>query len=269
MRHAASGKLALRLRLRPRYHVEQTCDAVVMEMKKFGPVEPDLLRTLPVTEVALRLLRQLSKGSTTCANNVFRGAQQTWEYNGEPDTDHLLTKLSDAWAWLVAHGLLGPDPTQTSGGWVRLTTRGRELAARDDAIQAVVAEDRLAFQLHNKLGSRVRPVFMLGDYETAAFSAMKQVEVRVRELAGLPADLVGVALMRKAFGDGGPLASATAPKGERVATMELFAGAIGTFKNPASHRPVDYQQPEEAAEVVLLADLLMRILDRHEAASVG
>ena len=54
---------------------------------------------------------------------------------------------------------------------------------------------------------------------------------------------------------------------EQVATMELFAGAIGTFKNPASHRTVDYSDPTEAAEVVLLADLLMRLLDRVECAA--
>ena len=47
--------------------------------------------------------------------------------------------------------------------------------------------------------------------------------------------------------------------------MELFAGAIGTFKNPPSHRQVNYADPTEASEVVLLADLLMRLLDRVEA----
>lgn len=44
--------------------------------------------------------------------------------------------------------------------------------------------------------------------------------------------------------------------------MEMFAGAIGLFKNPPSHRRVDYSDPTEAAEVVLLADLLLRILNR-------
>ncbi len=48
--------------------------------------------------------------------------------------------------------------------------------------------------------------------------------------------------------------------------MELFAGALGTFKNPVSHRQVDYADPTEAAEVVLFADLLHRILDRIEKA---
>ena len=46
--------------------------------------------------------------------------------------------------------------------------------------------------------------------------------------------------------------------------MALFRGAIGTFKNPTSHRPVEYDDPTLAAEVIFLADLLMRMLDRVE-----
>ena len=41
-----------------------------------------------------------------------------------------------------------------------------------------------------------------------------------------------------------------------------LAPQIGTIKNPTSHREIEYDDPAEAAEVVLLADLLMRILDR-------
>jgi uncharacterized protein (TIGR02391 family) len=46
--------------------------------------------------------------------------------------------------------------------------------------------------------------------------------------------------------------------------MELYKGAIGLFKNPTSHRPVDYDDPTLASEVILFADLLLRLLDRIE-----
>jgi len=51
-------------------------------------------------------------------------------------------------------------------------------------------------------------------------------------------------------------------QGEREATMALFWGALGVFKNPWSHPQVEYDDPTLAAEVVLLADLLLRMLDR-------
>lgn len=43
--------------------------------------------------------------------------------------------------------------------------------------------------------------------------------------------------------------------------MELSAGAFGALKSPAAPRTVDYMDP---TEVALLADLLMRLLDRTE-----
>lgn len=232
-------------------------------------MDPDALRTLPTSECALLLLHTLVKGTTQNSNNMFRGAEQAYQYNHEPDVPKLLSRLSDAWAWLQAHGLLGPDPTQSTGGWQRVTARGHEIANDPNAVAAVLADERLAMQLHPLLEADVRAIFALGNYETAAFSAMKAVEVRVRALAGASDSAIGVKLMRESFKAGGPLADPDADGGEQVATMELFAGAIGTFKNPTSHRVVTYNDPAEAAEVVLLADLLTRLLDRVERRQTG
>jgi hypothetical protein len=44
--------------------------------------------------------------------------------------------------------------------------------------------------------------------------------------------------------------------------MELFAGAIGYFKNPGSHREVGLTAIQ-AAETIMLASRLLRIVDRR------
>ena len=70
-------------------------------------------------------------------------------------------------------------------------------------------------------------------------------------------------------GPGGPLTDTAADGGEQMGARELFAGAIGFFKNPTSHRNVEYHNPTVAAEVVLLADLLMRVLDTKARTTTG
>lgn len=45
--------------------------------------------------------------------------------------------------------------------------------------------------------------------------------------------------------------------------MALFQGAIGVFKNPTSQRQVDYCDTTIASEIVLFADLLLRMLDER------
>lgn len=68
--------------------------------------------------------------------------------------------------------------------------------------------------------------------------------------------------MTSAFREEGPLRDPELDGGEQVGIMNLVQGAIGVFKNPPSHRQVDYEDPTEASGVVLFADLLMRLLDR-------
>jgi uncharacterized protein (TIGR02391 family) len=128
------------------------------------------------------------------------------------------------------------------------------------------AADRLSGKLDAALEAKVRLPVNAGDYEIAALAAMRAVEVAVRAAGGYGNKPLGVDLMNQAFSpENGPLRDVEAEAGERKAMMALFAGAIGAFKNPSSHRVVDFDDPVEAVEIIQLADLLLRILRRAEA----
>lgn len=169
---------------------------------------------------------------------------------------------SEALNRLISKNLLARGTPGQSGADAIFVTR-LGIKVLETGLETILATERLDVTLHERL-EHVKSQFLIGEYELAAFAAMREVEIRVRELSGADSSLLGVKLMRNSFGDRGKLADPELDAGERVDIMELFAGAIGTFKNPPSHRQVDYADPTETSEVVLLADLLMRLLDRVE-----
>jgi uncharacterized protein (TIGR02391 family) len=224
-----------------------------------GTPSIELIRLGSAEEIAIELMRGVAEGAAFNGYNLLIGADSRFE--GEADRDQLVGRLGDAMAWLVAHQCIGQDK-QSSGTWQRVTRQGAAVAAGTESLLQLRANELLSPQLAPQLLPTARPLFIRGDYETAAFAAMKAVEVEVRTLSGLAPDLIGTKLMQEAFKQGGPLSDASAEKGEQVATMNLFMGAIGAFKNPASHRTVVFNDPLEAAEVVQFADLLLRMLQR-------
>jgi uncharacterized protein (TIGR02391 family) len=212
------------------------------------------IQQLPLDRLALLVLEHVDAHEWN-THSFLIGAQERGTRGAALDC------LSEAMNWLIAQGLVARDkPGQSSPQSIFVTRTGKRVLS--EGIAGVMAAARLNVDLHKRL-ARVRTQFLVGEYELAAFAAMREVEIRVRELAKTEKSLIGVKLMRGAFKpDGGPLADPNLDQGEQVGMMELFAGAIGTFKNPPSHRQVDYNDPTEASEVVMLADLLMRILDR-------
>jgi uncharacterized protein (TIGR02391 family) len=126
-------------------------------------------------------------------------------------------------------------------------------------------------QLHPHIAARVYPAFMRGEYDTAVFQAFREVEVAVRDAGKFGPNDLGRDLMRAAFKPAlkndqptttpGPLTDTELPAAEQEAMANLFAGAIGLYKNPQSHRHVP-TLPEDAAEVIVFASQLLRIVDR-------
>lgn len=244
------------------------------------PPTPEEVSDLPIDAIGIRLLRHVRGTKTTLRNVVAnlrseidaqRIRQQAGVTGGMAvgtsgaalDRNYELG-LAEAWHWLIATGLLTEIPMEE--GWFVPSRLGQKVL--DDVrepVKHVRAEQRIAVELHPRIRN-VRSQFLLGEYDAAVLIAMRTVEERVRELASAGNEEIGVNLMKRAFGNGGPLRDEEADKGEADAQMALFWGAIGFFKNPASHRRVHYEDATEASEAVLLADLLLRILDRIEQA---
>lgn len=174
--------------------------------------------------------------------------------------------ISDGMSWLIAGGLLGPAAWSSGAGSEWTISRAGHSALASGTSLHVEARRRLSQGLHPRLRDAALNNFERGNYEVAVFAAMKEVEVALREAAGFGPDKYGRQLVTDALrvGSGTFVISAETPA-EQEGFLQLFLGAVTAFKNPSSHRTVEYSDPDEAADIVHLADLLLRVIDREVA----
>jgi uncharacterized protein (TIGR02391 family) len=181
--------------------------------------------------------------------------------------------LMEAWAWLQSAGLL-VERASSGGGWFFVSRRGKQIMSRNDFDAYRKASLLPKDQLHPMIASKVYPAFLRGDYDTAVFQAFREVEVAVRTAGNFGPDDYGTDLMRKAFRASrnnqspGPLTDTQLPIAEQEAMANLLAGAVGLYKNPQSHRHVP-TNPADAAEVIMFASHILRMVDRLTPQSAG
>jgi uncharacterized protein (TIGR02391 family) len=156
--------------------------------------------------------------------------------------------LAEAWAWLERECLIALRPNAGGSYGYFITRRGKKLVDKNafEAYRRASALPR--FLLHPQIDARAYPSFLRGAYDTAVFEAFREIEVAVRIAGGFGAEKYGKQLMREGFSAaGGPLADRTALKAEQEAMADLFAGAIGLYKNASSHRAGTVSDPHLAA----------------------
>ncbi|HEX9875849.1 MAG TPA: TIGR02391 family protein [Gammaproteobacteria bacterium] len=171
--------------------------------------------------------------------------------------------LIEALNWLEVNGLLLPAPgINGTNGFRVFSRRGQTLLEREqfDSFQRAAAFPKAL--LYESIADRVWIALARGELADAVFIAFRAVEEAVRAAGGYADTDIGVPLMRQAFdANNGPLTDQKQPEAERQALAHLFAGAIGSYKNPHSHRTVTINDHTEAQEMVMLASHLLRIVD--------
>lgn len=193
---------------------------------------------------------------------------QLEEHPGYPRRQSEVNRaLMEAWGWLRGEGFL-VESVSSSPGWFFVSKRGKRLKSRENFAAYLKVGLLPNGQLHPLVASKVYPAFLRGEYDTAVFQAFREVEIAVRDAFGFPDEAVGTGLMRDAFRPAGktasgPLTDAQLPVAEREGMASLFAGAIGLYKNPQSHRNVP-TDAADAAEAIMFASHLLRIVDRRK-----
>lgn len=243
------------------------------------PDVADLL-TLEVEELAGVLLTHLNSrvdAEGSISQSAFFGSLRPGPYNANPEYGDRQSEanraLMEAWTWLQSEAFLVRDPAP-GPDWFFISRRGRRLETPGQFESYRKASLLPRGRLHPAIASRVYPAFLRGDYDTAVFQSFREIEVSVRQAGEFPHELVGEKLIRAAFKPakngpgGGPLTDPQLPAAEQLAMSNLFAGAFGLYRNPAGHRYVP-TDPTDAADVIVFASQLLRIVDRLKPITPG
>ena len=234
--------------------------------------DPDDVLALSPKELAGKLILILRKSSEPInvpfiTEQIPIAMPRPLNVDGYPEDrcHEIRGALWDAFEWLEDHGLIERSDEIPGPDWIRvLSSDAKEIRSEEDFQKLMLWRSVDESMLHPKIAKKAFAHLARGEHADAMGFAMKSVEIAVRDACGLGSEDYGAKLMHKAFGEDGPLRDRNADKGEEEGLKLLFAGAIGAYKNPHSHRDVHVEDVTEALTIVMFASQLLRTVDSRK-----
>ena len=129
---------------------------------------------------------------------------------------------------------------------------------------SLVSFDRLI--TFRDLSRRTRTLFADGHYAASVERAFIYVENLVKTRSGLSGKY-GAKLMRTVFSANDPFIALNArttdsDRDEQLGYMDIFAGSMTGIRNPRAHESDWYDSAEEALELLVIANHLVRKIER-------
>lgn len=240
-------------------------------MKKYLP-EPAVLVNLEPEEVGIYLLQYLVKleesGTHLNSYNLLLESSPDFALytNGFFQTPLVVKILSETFQWLKNAGLVAESATN-SNGWIFITRRGKTIRTKADFQKLTYLKLLPIYEIDQVLKDKIISSYMRGDFSTCVFISFREVEIRLREGAKLDNTWYGVKLADMAFDPKkGLLTDPELTDIEKTRYHEMLRGTIGTFKNPLSHRDVNYDDPVIAIGLILFANSLIKTIETRALA---
>jgi uncharacterized protein (TIGR02391 family) len=168
----------------------------------------------------------------------------------------------EGWNWLASVGLIAQAPDGSDPRDYYVTRLGESVGSEDSLAEFEKRRCISPDVLHPAIREDCFGDFIIGDYETSVLKAFRLVEMTVREASRQEIGDNAVKMARTAFHqESGTLADQTELPGERQALSDLFAGALGRYRNPAAHGSREFNDPVETAELLMFASHLLKIVD--------
>lgn len=227
-------------------------------------LDHDALLALEPSELGLAILPVIQaflRGrSDLLGENDF--LKKTVGAYGEQQRDDVREAIREAWAWLIGQGLLIVDERYIRPhDYVVLSRSAKLLVSRGDPRRLFARRKIPKEHLHPAMRAAVWPLYHRGEYELAIVAAMRSVEVEVRRAASFAETDHGAPMVGKAFNaKTGPLRDQSASPAEQEAMAGFMSGAFGLYRNPYAHREMGQDDPDEAAEIILLASHMLRLV---------